>query len=92
VRHNKLHKDYLDYFSRDCEDFILGELLRDVDGRCDKYLDYYTQNDDEVYGAYKWHKENTFTREWLKNMACYTKEPAFTSFTNNKMCVDYIYY
>lgn len=71
---------------------ILTELIREGGSINSDFLDFYAGDIDEVYGGYKWHKDNTHTREWLKKLSCMTKEPVFTSYTNKKLCVDYIFY
>ena len=45
-----------------------------------------------MYGAYKWMRDHTNPKDWLKSMSCYTKEPSYTAFTNIKAGVDYIFY
>ena len=46
-----------------------------------------------MYGTYRWFKSGmTSPNEWLKKISCLSKEPMYTSFTNEKMCVDYIFY
>ena len=31
-------------------------------------------------------------QEWLKFISCMTKEPSYSSYTNIRACVDYIFY
>ena len=92
---SKFDPEFLDIYSKEQEDQILLELISED-------LDSFYQDDEseqadsghskEVYGAYKWLKKNTKIREWLKFMACQTKEPSFTQFTSFKGCCDYIFY
>ena len=49
-------------------------------------------DDPQIYGAYHAYKPDLNARDWLKLMSCTTKEPSFTSFTNIRGCVDYIFY
>lgn len=53
---------------------------------------FYREDEDTVNGSLLWHHEHTDSREWLKKMATLIKEPTFTSYTNIKLCVDYIFY
>ena len=55
-------------------------------------LTFYNSESSEVYGAYRWIKPEINPKDWLKYMSCYTKEPSYTSFTNIKAGVDYIFY
>ena len=48
--------------------------------------------DNELYGVYKWWKPAYITLEWLKSVSCMTKEPSYTSYSNYKLAVDYIFY
>lgn len=49
-------------------------------------------DEDEIYGAYHAYKADVNARDWLKLISCSTKEPSYTSFTNIRGCVDYIFY
>ena len=46
----------------------------------------------QFYGAYPNYDSTVDTKEWLKFLSCLTKEPSYTSYTNFKGCVDYIFY
>ena len=58
----------------------------------DQWYKYYSPEKDHVYGALPWVNERKSTKEWLKRMATLIKEPAYTSYTNIKLAVDYIFY
>ena len=48
--------------------------------------------DSWIYGAYTALKKGVSVKEWLKFMSCMTKEPTYSSYTNIRACVDYIFY
>ena len=50
------------------------------------------ENGDNYYGALKKFSGHVNILEWLKMQACQTKEPSYTSYTNIKGTVDYIFY
>lgn len=97
--------DYLDSFSslHSVEENILGELI--AQGGNEKLplqgvkrtdplnsLQFYRPEVKEIYGGLKWYSGDLDLREWLKRMSIFTKEPCFTSYTNIKLPVDYIFY
>eukprot|EP00347_Sterkiella_histriomuscorum_P024238 403331830 len=84
--------EYLDIYSKRPEENILSELIIEGGGSGIDPLGFYQPDKDEVYGCYKWLKPNLDLREWLKRMSIMTKEPCFTSYTNIKLPVDYIFY
>ncbi len=51
----------------------------------------YGQNK-QIYGAYNALIRGDSAREWLKFISCTTKEPSYSSYTNIRACVDYIFY
>jgi hypothetical protein len=58
-----------------------------------KFFDLYpADKENEVYGAYQWFRKDSNPKEWMKNIACLSKEPSYTILTNFKGCVDYIFY
>ena len=92
IQSNTFDLDYLDMYSKDPEEMILSELIMEGGGHQSNPLEFYNRETDEVYGGYKWVKNNTYVKEWLKKMAIMTKEPVYTSYTNIKLPVDYIFY
>ena len=49
-------------------------------------------NNKQIYGAYSALMRGESAKEWLKFLSCTTKEPSYSSFTNIRACVDYIFY
>jgi hypothetical protein len=90
--------DDLDLYSRYCprtsQNIVYKESMADLEITTDPYMPtagIYGE-DTWVYGAYSALRKGLSAKEWLKFMSCSTKEPAYTSYTNIRGCVDYIFF
>lgn len=50
------------------------------------------ERDKDIYGAIRAYDNSKDITDWLKDISCLTKEPSYTSYTNIKADVDFIFY
>lgn len=76
------------------QNVVYKESMADLGITSDPYIstEGVYGDDSWIYGAYSALKKGVNAKEWLKFMSCLTKEPAYSSYTNIRACVDYIFY
>ncbi len=85
---------YAKYTPRCTQNIVYKESMADFEISSNPYIQTLgTYGEDSwIYGAYSALTKGLSVKEWLKFMSCTTKEPNYSSYTNIRACVDYIFY